>query len=90
MARAESTKLRISLPHEQAEWVKSLVNSGRYASVSAVISDCLRLLQTRDVAIEKWLGESVVPACQELQHDPSRGVSVDQVRATLAVRRRQQ
>ncbi len=61
MARTQSTKLSISLPREQAERVQSLAESGQYASVNVVISDGLRALQARDVAIERGLREDVVP-----------------------------
>ncbi len=90
MARTQSTKLSISLPREQAERVQALADSGQYASVSAVISDGLRVLQARDAAIEKWLQEEVVPAYHELHNNPSIGLSVDQARAAVAQRRRQQ
>ena len=52
-------------------------------------SAALQALQARDAAIEKWLQDEVVPACQELSDDPSKGLSVDQVRAALAHRRQQ-
>jgi putative addiction module CopG family antidote len=41
-------KLSISLPKEQAGLVQQLIDSGHYASVSAVISDGLRVLQARE------------------------------------------
>jgi antitoxin ParD1/3/4 len=89
MARTHSTKLSISLPREQAEWIQALADSEQYASVSAVISDGLRVLQARDAAMEKWLREEVVPAYVALRNDPSQGMSVDQARAEFARLRRQ-
>jgi putative addiction module CopG family antidote len=86
---AATQKLSISLPKEQADLVQKLADSGRYASVSAVISDGLRVLQARDAAMEKWLREEVVPAYEELRADPARGLTVEQARAELARRRKQ-
>jgi putative addiction module CopG family antidote len=86
---ATSQKLSISLPQEQADLVQALATSGRYASASAVISDGLRALQARDAAMERWLREEVIPAYEELRSDPSKGMTVDQVREALGHRRRQ-
>ena len=86
---AISQKLSISLPQEQADLVQKLATSGRYASASAVISDGLRALQARDAAMERWLRNEVLPAYEELKTDPSKGLTVDDVRRKLAQRRRQ-
>ena len=74
----------ITLPNEMAAIVKSKVASGEYATESEVIRDGLRALLTRDRAVEAWLHHEVVPAYNKLQVDPSRALSIDQVRATLA------
>jgi len=37
-----------------------------------------------DEALERWLREEVVPACVALEADPSRALTVAQVRAHLA------
>ncbi|HEY9133237.1 MAG TPA: type II toxin-antitoxin system ParD family antitoxin [Dyella sp.] len=85
---AATQKLSISLPKEQADLVQKLADSGRYASVSAVISDGLRVLQARDAAMEKWLREEVIPAYEELRADPTKGLTTDQARTELARRRK--
>jgi putative addiction module CopG family antidote len=82
-------KLSISLPEAQASLVQKLVESGSYATASAVISDGLRALQARDAAMEKWLREEVIPAYAELRADPSKGLTVTQARAELTRRRKQ-
>lgn len=74
----------ITLPNEMAKVVKSKVASGEYATESEVIRDGLRALMARDRAMENWLQEQVGPAYDALKADPSRAVSVDQVRARLA------
>ena len=77
-------QLSITLPNEMADLVKVKVRSGEYATESEVIRDGLRALMARDRAIESWLQRQVGPAYDALTADPSRAVSVDQVRARLA------
>ena len=74
----------ITLPNEMAEAVKTKVASGEYATESEVIRDGLRVLMARDRAVENWLREQVGPAYDALKADPSRAVTVDQMRARLA------
>jgi putative addiction module CopG family antidote len=75
--------LSITLPIEMAEMVKAKVSSGEYASESEVIRDGLRTLAARDAAIEKWLIEEVVPTVDAHDADPSRALSVQEVRKRL-------
>jgi antitoxin ParD1/3/4 len=87
---AASQKRTISLPEEQASYIDGLVDSGSYASVSEVIRAGLRALQERDVAVERWLREEVVPIAAATQADPSRSIPAEQafgdVRALHAAR----
>jgi antitoxin ParD1/3/4 len=77
-------QLSITLPTEMAEAIKAKVATGEYATESEVIRDGLRVLMARDKAVENWLLEQVVPAYDALKADPSRAVSIEQVRARLA------
>jgi antitoxin ParD1/3/4 len=77
-------QLSITLPTEMADVIKAKVATGEYATESEVIRDGLRVLMARDRAVENWLLEQVVPAYDALKADPSRAVSVKQVRARLA------
>jgi len=77
--------MSITLPNELAEAVKAKVNSGEYATESEVIRDGLRTLMARDRAVEHWLREQVGPAYDALKADPSRAVTVKQIRARLAL-----
>jgi len=79
----------ITLPHEMADVVKSKVAAGEYATESEVIRDGLRVLMARDRAVENWLNQQVGPAYDALKADPTRAVSVDQVRAMLAAEHKQ-
>jgi putative addiction module CopG family antidote len=78
----------ITLPNEMADTVKAKVATGEYATESEVIRDGLRALLARDRAVEHWLREQVGSAYDALKADPSRAVTVDQVRATLAAEHR--
>jgi putative addiction module CopG family antidote len=77
-------QMSITLPTEMADVVKAKVRAGEYASESEVIRDGLRALIARDRAVENWLHDQVGPAYDALKADPSRAVTVDQVRARLA------
>jgi antitoxin ParD1/3/4 len=77
-------QLSITLPKEMADAVKAKVATGEYATESEVIRDGLRVLMARDRAVESWLLEQVVPAYDALKADPSRTVTVNQIRARLA------
>lgn len=74
----------ITLPTEMAGLVKSKVACGEYATESEVIRDGLRALMARDRAMENWLQNQVGPAYDALKADPSRAVSIAEVRAKLA------
>jgi len=74
----------ITLPNEMADAVKAKVAAGEYATESEVIRDGLRALMARDRAIENWLHEQVGTAYDALKADPTRAVSIDDVRARLA------
>ncbi|SAK81664.1 CopG/Arc/MetJ family transcriptional regulator [Caballeronia glebae] len=76
-------QMSITLPNEMAEFVRTKVASGDYASDSEVLRDALRVLRERDRAIEAWLRSEVIPAAQALRDDPSRALSADHVRAEL-------
>jgi antitoxin ParD1/3/4 len=77
-------QLSITLPKEMADAVKAKVATGEYATESEVIRDGLRVQMARDRAVESWLLEEVVPAYDALKADPSRAVTVNQIRARLA------
>lgn len=74
----------ITLPNEMADIVKNKVAVGEYATESEVIRDGLRVLMARDRAMNSWLQQTVAPAYDALKADPTRAVTIDQVRATLA------
>ena len=73
----------ITLPNEMAEIVKNKVASGEYASESEVLREGMRALMARDKAIDSWLLQTVAPAYDALKEDPSRALTLDQVRKRL-------
>ncbi|MBX9699746.1 MAG: type II toxin-antitoxin system ParD family antitoxin [Acetobacteraceae bacterium] len=78
-----SDKRTVSLPPEQTRYIDALVASGAYATASEVVRAGLRALQERDAAVERWLREEVVPAFDEMQADPGRGIPAEQVFADI-------
>lgn len=78
-------QLSITLPIEMAAAVKSRVATGEYATESEVIRDGLRALMARDRAVDNWLHAKVLPAYDALKADPSRGLTLEQVRAQLGL-----
>jgi antitoxin ParD1/3/4 len=78
-----SSKRTFSLPSSQAAYIDRLVASGDYASGSEVIRAGLRALQERDLAMEKWLREEVLPVAAAMEADPSRGVPIERVRKNV-------
>ena len=82
-------KRTFSLPDEQSEYIDKQVNSGMYGSASEVVRAGLRALQERDAAIEKWLREEVAPTYDKMKADPSRGVSSEEVAASVQSRHEQ-
>jgi antitoxin ParD1/3/4 len=77
-------QLSITLPIEMADAVKAKVASGEYATESEVIRDGLRVLMARDRIVETWLQTDVASAYDAIKAEPSRSLSVEDVRAKLA------
>ncbi len=77
-------QLSITVPNEMAQLIRAKVASGEYASESEVIRDGLRALMGARPGSGELLRAEAAPAYDALQADPSRGRSVDDVRAALA------
>jgi antitoxin ParD1/3/4 len=84
LSMRSTQQLSITLPNEMADLIRAKVATGEYATESEVIRDGLRALLARDRAVEGWLREQVAPAYDALKTDPSRAVSVDDVRSRLS------
>ena len=79
-----TTQMSITLPNDMASLVREKVQAGEYASESEMIRDGLRALLARDRIVEDWLNNQVGAAYDTLAADPSRALTVDQVRTRLA------
>lgn len=81
---ADRHQLNVTLPDDLAAQVRAKVASGEYASESDVIAEALRTLEDREQTVEQWLRTEVSAAYDALAANPSRGLSLDEVRASLA------
>lgn len=81
---ADRHQLSVTLPDDLADQVRAKVESGRFASESDVVIEALRTLEDRERCVEQWLRTEVVEAYDALAADPSRGLSLDEVRSSLA------
>jgi len=76
----------VTLPNEMAALVREKVASGEYASESEVIREGLRALHARERALDDWLRQQALPAYDAYRADPSRGLDLDDVRASIGKR----
>ena len=74
----------VTLPDDMADAVKAKVAAGEYATESEVVREGLSVLLARDRAIDGWLLNDVAAAQDALKADPSKVVSADELRASLA------
>ncbi len=77
-------RLNITLSPEITKRIRAKIAAGYYRNELEVIEDGLDALEPFDAGIERWLTEEVVPAYDAMESDPSRGMSIDQVRSSLA------
>jgi putative addiction module CopG family antidote len=78
----------VTLPNEMAALVRAKVASGEYASESEVIREGLRALSARERALDEWLKQQALPAYDAYRADPSRGIALEEARATIGKRGR--
>jgi putative addiction module CopG family antidote len=76
----------VTLPNEMAATVRAMVASGEYASESEVIREGLRALNARERALNDWLTQQALPSYNAYRADPSKGISLEEVRATIGKR----
>jgi len=77
----------VTLPNEMAALVRAKVASGEYASESEVIRDGLRALNARERAVDDWLRQQALPSYDAYRADSSRGIPLEEVRATIGKRK---
>ncbi|MBB4639843.1 type II toxin-antitoxin system ParD family antitoxin [Rhizorhapis suberifaciens] len=76
----------VTLPNEMAALVRAKVASGEYASESEVIREGLRALNARERALNDWLTQQALPSYDAYRADPSKGIPLEEVRATIGKR----
>ena len=81
----QSVQLTVSLSQEDLDFVRTLVTTGAFKSDSDVVREGLGILRGRQQTVDKWLRDDVIPAFHRLKEDPATGMSVDDLRAALAV-----
>jgi Arc/MetJ-type ribon-helix-helix transcriptional regulator len=90
MATSSKTgQLTVTLPAEVIEIVRAKVSSGEYENESAAVEAALTgllLESASDELSDEFLRNEVVPVLEAMNGDPSRGLTVDQVRSNLAER----
>ena len=79
-------KRTITLRSDQAEYIDTLIAAGTYASASEVVKAGLDALQDRDISLDRWLVEEVVPTYDAMRSEPGRSVSADEVRSAINAR----
>jgi len=84
-------RLEVELPESLADGVRARVESGEFADESEVVATGLALLEDRDreaddPELEAWLRREVVPAYREWKASGEKGLTADEVRASLARR----
>ncbi|MCC6789936.1 MAG: type II toxin-antitoxin system ParD family antitoxin [Hyphomonadaceae bacterium] len=78
------SELKVILRGETADKLRKLVADGRYAQPEDAVADALDALPIDDdPEIEAWLRDVVAPRVKALEADPSRGLTVAEVRARL-------
>jgi antitoxin ParD1/3/4 len=85
-------RLEVELPEALAESVRARVATGEFADASEVVAAGLALLEDRDreeddPELEAWLRDQVVPVYEKWKSGGEKGLTADEVRASLARRR---
>jgi putative addiction module CopG family antidote len=85
-------RLEIELPDDLAGWASEQVESGRFVDASEAVASALTLMREQDQdaadpGVESWLRGDVVPRYRDWQASGEPGLTIDEVRASLARRR---
>jgi Arc/MetJ-type ribon-helix-helix transcriptional regulator len=90
MAQRTTTQLTVTLPNSVIDILRAKVCAGEYpdesAAVEAAIIDSLLPPFSDEDISDDWLRKEVVPVLEAMNADPSRGLTIEQVRENLARR----
>ena len=88
--RSSTSRLTVTLPNNVIDIIRAKVSSGEYsdesAAVEAAIIDSLLPPFADEELSDEWLRKEVVPVLEAMNADPSRGLTIEQVRENLARR----
>jgi Arc/MetJ-type ribon-helix-helix transcriptional regulator len=84
---SETREVTVILPSEMARRMREKVAAGDYETESDVVLEGLEMLLGNDSALETWLRTEGVAAYDAHIADPSRALSIDEVRGNLAALR---
>lgn len=81
--------LTISLPTKMAAKLRGRVEAGEFPDIDTAVVEALVEFDLRGPELDseaeaEWVRRHVIPALERYDADPSRGLTVDQVRARLA------
>jgi Arc/MetJ-type ribon-helix-helix transcriptional regulator len=76
----------VVLPIDLSERIREKVRTGKYASESELIAESLTALDEREVEIETWIDEEVIPVYDAWEADPSRASPIEDAFARLNAR----
>ena len=83
-----TTDLSVTVTADEAALVQRKVDSGEYATPSDVVREGLHALADQDDAVERWLRDTVVPICEDVDAGRGEFMSPDEVLNYLAAERR--
>lgn len=82
MAASDVLSVRISA--EMVRLVREKVAAGEYASESEVVEEALGAWTSGEPSLDVWLHDEVAPTYDRMRADPSRSITLERVRDTLA------
>lgn len=78
----------VTLTPEQAAYIDEKVASGGASSTEEVVAQALSVMKQRDIDIDTWLSEEVIPHLDDLEVHPERFTPMDTVFERLDQRMR--
>jgi len=84
---SETREVTVTLPSDMARRMREKVAAGDYETESDVVREGLEMLLADNPALETWLRTEGAAAYDAHVADPSRALSIDEVRENLAALR---
>jgi Arc/MetJ-type ribon-helix-helix transcriptional regulator len=84
---SETSEVTVTLPSDIARRMREKVAAGDYETESDIVREGLEMLLADNPALETWLRTEGAAAYDAHVADPSRALSIDEVRRNLAALR---